>query len=105
MSGKKSRVKGQRGQNEAAKILKGEVIARTGFDGPDVEVKLGVRIRPLRLFEIKRVASLPVALRKMLEQTEREGGDALMLREDRGAWYIVIKVPDYLEEDTNDGER
>ena len=97
MSGKKSRVKGQRGQLEAAKILKGEVIARTGFDGPDVRVRDGVHLGPLYDIEVKRIAKLPAMLKAWLAQTEREGGDALLLREDRGPWYIVVRVPEYLE--------
>lgn len=86
-----SRRKGQRGQVEAAHKLNGKVIARAGVPGPDVlSPPIATLHPPLARWEIKRPGKLSAELRSWINQASREGADAVMFREDRGKWFVLI---------------
>lgn len=100
---KKSRVKGQRGQNEWAKFVGGTVLARAGYDGADVESPPMV-IRDLTLWEVKRRKALPQWLRDWMYQAEMQvvgttAAIALAFREDHGEWWLLIPASELLSDD------
>lgn len=85
----KSRRKGQKGQLEWAKYIDGTVIARTGYEGPDV-LGPGHAVSNLRIWEVKRRAEFPKWLLSWFSQTTSEGADAIAFRVDRNDWWIAV---------------
>lgn len=94
---KKSRVKGQRGQNEFAKRLPGgTVLARAGYDGADVQSD-PVYSDPIVLWEVKRRKALPQWLRDWQQQALLQVIDSphppvVAFREDHGQWWVMLPL-------------
>lgn len=76
-----------------AEAIGGIRISRTGEPGPDVEGPDG------RLYEIKLLRSLPALLRSWIEQKEREGAVAVGFKEDRGEWFILTTLREWMGAD------
>lgn len=73
---------------EWAEKLGGKRISRIGLDGPDVETP-PYQPEPVTVWEVKRPGALPAWLREYIEQMEREGAQAIAVREDYGTWYTI----------------
>ena len=86
--GKKSRNKGRQGENEWAKKLGGKRISQIGLEGPDV-LTPPYQPKPVKIWEVKRIAKMPALLRDWFIQMERDGSEAVAFRADRDSWYTI----------------
>lgn len=94
--GKASRAKGQRGQNEWKHYIDGEVLARAGYDGPDVKGP-PLSIPNIIWWEVKRRKVLPQWLESWMEQAEQQVVEyatpndvpAIAFRRDGGEWWVM----------------
>lgn len=100
-----SKAKGANGEREAAAIIGGTKISRSGQPGPDLcDCSSGTCIVPEkptnsnpeihfgRFVEVKRPKTLPKQITQYLDQMDEEGADYLLVRQDRGRWIRIEYV-------------
>lgn len=87
-----NRSRGRRGELEAARVLGGERISRTGEEGSDITDAWGFT------WEVKRIKAWTRRIRDWYEQADRQGDFGVIVREDRGRWYVIIEADKYMEE-------
>lgn len=91
----KSSRKGNYRENQWAKFIGGKKLSRLGYEGPDVESKPLHLMKPLRLWEVKSREAMPewlVGTEGWIGQMKREGADALIFRQNRGNWYMLVEI-------------
>ena len=97
----KSSRKGDRREHQWADEIGGEKLSRKGYEGPDVKSAPVHLLTPLMNWEVKSKEALPNWLvgkpekgqeEGWLTQMEREGADALVFRQNRGPWYMIVQV-------------
>lgn len=102
----KSSRKGNRREHEWANLVGGEKKSRLGYKGPDVHSLPMKLTRRLEYWEVKSDEKLPLWLigvnasgeEGWLTQMEREGADAVVFRQNRGKWYMIVPLPDPVED-------
>ena len=85
-----NRARGRQGENEAAAILGGHRISRTGEAGSDIVDKVG------RTWECKRLKTWPARMAGWMAQSASQGDHGIIARADRGKWYVIIPVENYV---------
>lgn len=91
----KSSRKGAYRENQWAKFIGGEKLSRLGYEGPDVKSPPLHLMKPLALWEVKSREALPdwlVGTEGWIGQMKREGADAIVFRQNRGSWYIIVEI-------------
>lgn len=91
----KSSRKGAYRERQWAKFVNGEKMSRLGYEGPDVKSKPLHLMKPLMSWEVKSREALPdwlVGTEGWLGQMKREGADALVFRQNRGNWYMIVEI-------------
>ena len=91
----KSSRKGYLREQEWADLVGGKKMSRLGYEGPDV-ISPNKRFTPnLSVWEVKSKEDLPAWLvgpEGWLGQMEREGADAIVFRQNRKPWYMIVKI-------------
>ena len=87
-----NRSRGRRGELEAAIIMGGERISRTGEEGSDITDKWG------RTWEVKRIKAWSNRILGWFSQASRQGDVGICVRADRGEWYVMIKAKEYMRD-------
>ena len=87
-----NRSRGRRGELEAAIIMGGERISRTGEEGSDITDKWG------RTWEVKLIKKWTNRILGWFSQAHRQGDVGVLVRADRGEWYVMIKAKEYIED-------
>lgn len=93
----KSSRKGDRREHEWAEKVGGEKISRKGYEGPDVISPPIHLTKAMMRWEVKSKEDLPdwlVGEEGWLGQMEREGADALVFRQNRKPWYMIVRIGD-----------
>lgn len=87
-----NRTRGRKGENEAASVLRGKRISRTGESGSDIIDGLG------RTWECKRIRNWPSYIQKWFRQAESQGDFGVIVRADRQQWFVIIPAERYVKE-------
>lgn len=87
-----NRSRGRKGENEAAAVLGGHRISRTGEPGSDIVDWQG------RTWEVKRIKRWSALILAWFAQRDDQGDYGIITRADRDKWYVIIEVSRYLNE-------
>ncbi len=97
----KSSRKGARREHEWANLVGGEKKSRLGYEGPDVK-SLPMRLtKAFSLWEVKSKESMPAWLvgpDGWLGQIEKSGAHAVVFRQNRGRWYMIVPLDDPMKD-------
>lgn len=95
--GKSSQSRGKAAEWEVVKLVDGIKVSRPRRRGIDV-VKKYKRLKFLaRTLEVKRAKRGLVTLYRWVDQAKEEGADAVVFRQDRHEWLVVLRLSDALE--------
>lgn len=87
--------KGDKREHEWARFISGKKVSRKGYEGPDVISNPLHLQKPLTVWEVKSREELPnwfAGPEGWLGQMHREGADAVVFRQNRKGWYMIVKI-------------
>ena len=94
--GKSSQARGRAGEYEVVRLVDGIKVSRPRKRGIDV-VSIKRAHFLVRTWEVKRLKSGLKTVYKWMTQAQAEGADAVVFREDRNEWLVVMPLASMLE--------